>query len=61
MINRVTDWAEVVALLCLALGLAWLIGERFGVGWSLLAFGAVILSMSAVVSAVATRRKGGVE
>lgn len=59
MINAVTDWAEVVALLCLALGAAWLAGERWGIGWGLLTFGALILVMSAVVSAVAGRRKGG--
>ncbi len=59
MINAITDWAEVVALLCLALGAAWLTAERHGIGWGLLAFGGLILCMSAVVSAVAGRRKGG--
>jgi uncharacterized membrane protein YhfC len=59
MINAVTSWAEVVALLCLALGAAWLIAERHGIGWGLITFGSLILCMSAVVSAVAGRRKGG--
>lgn len=59
MITKVTDWAEVLALLCLALGGAWLVSERFGMGWGLLAFGALILCMSAVVSTVAGWRKGG--
>ncbi len=58
MINKVTDWAEILALLCLALGAAWLMGERHGTGWALLTFGALILCMSAVVSVV-TRRRGG--
>lgn len=57
MINAVTDWAEVVALLCLALGAAWLAGERHGIGWALLTFGALILFMSAVVSVVSSRRR----
>lgn len=61
MINAITDWAEVAALLCLALGAAWLVAERWGIGWGLVAFGALILFMSAVVSAVAGRRKGGSE
>lgn len=59
MINKVTDWAEVVAMLCLALGGAELVRERHGIGWGLLALGALILFMSAVVSVVAGRRKGG--
>lgn len=59
MITKVTDWAEVLALLCLALGGAWIVGQRFGVGWGLETFGGLILCMSAVVSAVAGRRKGG--
>lgn len=59
MINHITDWAEVVALLCLALGAAWLVGERHGMGWALLTFGGLIMAMSAVISAVASRRKGG--
>lgn len=62
MIDKVTDWAEAVALLCLALGGAELVRERFGPGWALLVLGALILCMSAVVSAVAgRRRKGGTE
>lgn len=59
MINTVTDWAEILGLLCLALGAAWLVAERFGIGWALLAFGALIMCMSAGISAVASRRKGG--
>jgi uncharacterized membrane protein YhfC len=59
MIEKVTNWAEVVALLCLALGVAWLTAQRHGIGWGLLAFGGLILFMSAVVSAVAGRRRGG--
>lgn len=61
MIENVTDVAEILGLLILALGAAWLLGERFGLGWGLVAFGALILCMSAVVSAVAGRRKGGSE
>lgn len=61
MISRMTDVAEAVALVCLALGAAWLVGERFGIGWALLAFGALILCMSAGVSAASRRRKGGSE
>jgi uncharacterized membrane protein YhfC len=59
MITKLTDWAEAVALLCLALGAAWLVGERFGIGYALLAFGALILCMSAGVTAAGRRRKGG--
>ena len=59
MIENVTDVAEVVGLLCLALGGAWLIGEQFGLGYALLTFGALILCMSAVISVVTSRRKGG--
>ena len=61
MINTVTDWAEILGLLCLALGASWLVGQAFGIGYALLAFGALIMCMSAVVSAVASRRKGGTE
>ncbi len=57
MIDRVTDWAEAVALLLLALGGAELVRERFGIGWALLALGGLILCASAVVSAVAGRRR----
>lgn len=59
MINRVTDWAEILGCLALALGAGWLAGERLGVGWGLIAFGTAILVMSAWVSLVAGRRKGG--
>ena len=59
MINSVTDWAEVLGLLCIALGVSWLIAERFGLGWGLIALGALIMCMSAVVSAAEGRRKGG--
>lgn len=58
MTDTVTTYAEALALLSIALGLAWLAADRFGIGWGLLAFGAVILSMSALV---ALRRKGGTE
>lgn len=59
MTETVTNWAEVIGLLAIALGVAWLTAQRFGIGWGLLALGAVILCMSAGISAVATRRKGG--
>lgn len=59
MTETVTTYAEALALLAIALGLAWLTADHFGIGWGLLAFGAVILSMSALVAAL--RRKGGVE
>lgn len=59
MIDTVTSWAEILGLLCLALGASWLVGQRFGIGWALLAFGALIMCMSAGISAVASRRKGG--
>jgi hypothetical protein len=54
----ITTWAEAVGLLAIAVGLGWITGERFGIGWGLLAFGTVILCMSAGVAAVA-RQKGG--
>jgi hypothetical protein len=53
-----TTWAEAVGLLAIALGLGWITAEEVGIGWGLLAFGAVILCMSAGVAALA-RRKGG--
>lgn len=58
MIDKVTTVADALGLLCLALGIAWFVGDRFGIGWGLLALGALILCMSAVV-AEASRRKGG--
>lgn len=58
MTETITTWAEAVGLLAIALGLGWITGERFGIGWGLLVFGAVILCMSAGVAAV-SRRKGG--
>jgi hypothetical protein len=61
MISKVTDWAEILGLLCLALGAAWLVADWIGVGWALLTFGALIMCMSAGISAVASRRKGGSE
>lgn len=60
MTETITTWAEAGALLAIALGLAWLAGERFGTGWGLLVFGTVILCMSALVTA-ALKRRGGVE
>jgi uncharacterized membrane protein YhfC len=58
--ETVTTYAEALALLSMALGLAWLIADHFGIGWALLAFGAVILCMSAGVAALRPQ-KGGVE
>lgn len=60
MTETITTWAEAAGLLAIALGLAWLLAERFGIGWALLGFGAVILCMSAGVTA-ALKRRGGVE
>lgn len=59
MTETMTTYAEALALLAIALGLAWLTADHFGIGWALLAFGAVILCMSAGLAAL--RRKGGVE
>ena len=60
MIDTVTDWAEVLGCLVLALGFAWLVRERLGTGWGLIALGTAILMMSAIVSAAQVhRRKGG--
>jgi hypothetical protein len=60
MTETITTWAEAAGLLAIAAGLGWITADRFGIGWGLLAFGAVILCMSAGVAA-ASRRKGGVE
>lgn len=60
MIDRVTDWAEVLGCLVLALGFGWLVMERLGTGWGLIALGTAILFMSALISAAQVlRRKGG--
>lgn len=59
MTETITTYAEALALLAIALGLAWLTADHFGIGWALLAFGAVILCMSLLVAAL--RPKGGVE
>jgi hypothetical protein len=58
--DTITTWAEVLGCLALALGFAWLAGERLGIGWGLVAFGTAILFMSALISA-ASKRRGGVE
>jgi uncharacterized membrane protein YhfC len=58
--ETLTTWAEAVGLLAIAVGLGWITADRFGIGWGLLAFGAVILCMSAGVAALA-RRKGGTQ
>jgi uncharacterized membrane protein YhfC len=56
----ITTYAEALALLSIALGLGWIVAERFGIGYGLLVFGAVILCMSAGLAALRPR-KGGVE
>lgn len=61
MISTVTDWAEVIGLLAIALGVAYIVFHSHGIGWGAIAFGAVILGMSAAVAALARRDKGGVE
>jgi membrane protein YdbS with pleckstrin-like domain len=58
MIDTVTNYAEVIGLLAIAVGISWLVYQIGGPGWSLIVFGAVILSMSACV-AVLARRRGG--
>lgn len=59
MTETITTYAEALALLAIALGLAWLSADHFGIGWGLLTFGAVILCMSLLVASL--REKGGVE
>lgn len=58
MTETVTTYAEALAMLAIALGLAWLIADRFGIGWGLLAFGTAILCMSALVAALLRRKSG---
>jgi uncharacterized membrane protein YhfC len=53
----ITDILEALALLAIALGLAWFVQDAHGPGWALLALGAVILCMSAGLAAL-SRRKG---
>ena len=56
MIQTVTDWAEVIGLLAIAVGVGVLVGQTAGPGWGAIAFGTVILSMSAVVAALGRRK-----
>jgi hypothetical protein len=60
VIQTVTDWAEVIGLLAIALGAGLLVAQAHGTGWGVIVFGTVILCMSAVVAALG-RRKGGTQ
>lgn len=61
MIQAVTDWADAVGLLAIALGVAYIVGHSHGPGWGAITFGTVILCVSAVLAALSRRGRGGAE
>ena len=61
MIQTVTDWADALGLLAIALGVAYNVGHSHGIGWGAITFGAVILVLSAALAAWNRHGKGGAE